>query len=361
MPQSFNDYFQTTSFELVSGSMVVMWGLSALLLYLAAAHKVERRFFVPLAVGAVLANLPQFGLPAIRLSWLPPLIFLGLGIGTDFGPLIAAPRALLLGAAAQLGMFVTFVGAVVLGFDPGQAASIGVAGNGAGPAAIYTASQLAPDLAGPVAVAGYVFMSLSTRLQPPIMRALTTADERKIRMKHQRSVSQLERIAFAVLVAIVISLLVPSAATLILMLMLGNVLRETGVIDRLVDRTHGRVLYGMTMLLGLTVGLTLAGDQFLTRATLYIVLLGAVAFAVATACGVLTAKIMNLFTSDKLNPLIGSAGVSALPTAARVSHELGQKDDSQNHLLTHAMGPNVAGLIGTAVAAGYFISTLATR
>ncbi len=296
----------------------------------------------------------------ITLELFPPLIFLGVGALTDFGPLIANPRTLLLGAAAQLGVFITFfVSAALLPFTSGQSAAIGIIGGADGPTAIFTANKLAPELLGPIAVAAYSYMSLVPLIQPPIMRLLTTRKERVIRMKKLRDVSKLEKLIFSVLVAALCIMLVPPASALIAMLMLGNFLRECEVTERLVKAAQNEIINIITIFLGTSVGLTMTGETFLKTETLMITSLGVVAFGFSTAGGVIMAKIMNLFTPHNLiNPLIGSAGVSAVPMAARVSHIEGQRADPHNYLMMHAMGPNVAGVIGTAVCAGYFIATL---
>jgi oxaloacetate decarboxylase beta subunit len=304
-------------------------------------------------------GLYDFVSQGVKLEIFPPLIFLGVGALTDFGPLIAAPRTFLLGAAAQFGLFVTFMGALLLGFTSKEAASIGIIGGADGPTSIFLTNKLAPHLLGAVAVAAYSYMSLVPLLQPPIMRWLTTPAERKIRMKSLRKVSRLEKLIFALVVMVICILMVPDASALIAMLMLGNFLRECGVTERLVHASQNEIINVLTIFLGTSVGLTMAGESFLAPSTLKIIVLGVVAFGCSTAAGVLFAKLMNkLSPKNPINPLIGSAGVSAVPMAARVSHNEGQRADPQNYLLMHAMGPNVAGVIGTAVAAGYFIATL---
>jgi oxaloacetate decarboxylase beta subunit len=295
----------------------------------------------------------------VKLELFPPLIFLGVGALTDFGPLIAMPRTLLLGAAAQLGLFFTFMGANLLGFTAKQSASIGIIGGADGPTAIFLTNKLAPEILGAVAVAAYTYMSLVPLIQPPIMRALTTHHERQIRMKSLRKVSRTEKLLFALVVMIVCVLLVPDASALIVMLMLGNFLRECAVTERLVKAAQNEIINVLTIFLGVTVGLTMRAQNFLAPETIKIIVLGVVAFGISTAGGVIVAKIMNLVSPhNPVNPLIGSAGVSAAPMAARVSHSEGQRADPNNYLLMHAMGPNVAGVIGTAVAAGYFLSAL---
>ena len=357
----------------VTWQMVVMWAVVAVLFYLAVWRQFEPLLLIPIAFGALLANLPTEGLvnlPAngeagglfyyisqgVRLEIFPPLIFLGVGALTDFGPLIANPRTLLLGAAAQFGVFATFFGATMIGFSPQEASAIGIIGGADGPTSIFLANKLAPDLLAPIAVAAYSYMALVPMIQPPIMRALTTEAERKIRMKSLRQVSRLEKLVFAGMVTVVVILLVPAASALIGMLMLGNFLRESLVTERLTKAAQNEVINITTIFLGTSVGITMTGERFLDASTLKILALGVVAFGVSTAAGVLMAKLMNLFSKNKINPLIGSAGVSAVPMAARVSHNEGQKADPNNYLLMHAMGPNVAGVIGTAVVAGYFIA-----
>lgn len=355
--------------------MVVMWGVVLVLLYLAVFKNFEPLLLVPIAFGALLANLPTEGIvnpptgdapgglfhyisQGVHLEIFPPLIFLGVGALTDFGPLIANPRTLLLGAAAQFGVFATYLGAVALGFTSMQAASIGIIGGADGPTSIFLSNKLAPDLLAPIAVAAYSYMALVPLLQPPIMRALTTREERRIRMRSLRPVSRTEKLIFALVVTVGCILLVPAASALIGMLMLGNFLRECGVTERLAKSAQNEIINAVTIFLGASVGITMTGERFLQVETLMILALGVVAFGIATASGVLMAKAMNLVSKDPINPLIGAAGVSAVPMAARVSQMEGQKADPQNFLLMHAMGPNVAGVIGTAVVAGYFIALL---
>lgn len=295
----------------------------------------------------------------IILELFPPLIFLGVGAMTDFGPLIANPRTLLLGAAAQFGVFATYAGAMASGiFSSSQAAAIGIIGGADGPTSIFLANSLAPELLAPIAVAAYSYMALVPVIQPPIMRALTTKKERKIRMKSLRKVSKVEKLIFAIVVTIFCILLVPAASPLIGLLFLGNFIRECGVTERLSKAAQNELINVITIFLGTSVGITMTGDRFLRTETLAILALGVVAFGVATASGVFMAKGMNIFSKNKINPLIGSAGVSAVPMAARVSQVEGQKADPSNFLLMHAMGPNVAGVIGTALVAGYFITVM---
>jgi len=306
----------------------------------------------------VIGGLFYYILQGIHLEIFPPLIFLGVGALTDFGPLIARPITFLLGAAAQFGVAATFVGASLLGFSRGEAASIGIIGGADGPTAIFLSSKLAPHLLPAIAVAAYSYMALVPLIQPPIMKALTTKKERLIRMKSLRTVGKLEKLLFALIVTVTCILLVPDAAPLIAMLMLGNFLRECGVTERLVKASQNEIINIVTIFLGTAVGITMTGERFLQPQTLKIIALGIVAFSVATAGGVLMAKFLNLLLREKINPLIGSAGVSAVPMAARVSQVVGQKEDPHNYLLMHAMGPNVAGVIGTAVLAGYYLATL---
>ncbi len=448
MIKDFLDFFQLTGFPNVTWQMPVMWMVVVVLLYLAVYKGFEPLLLVPIAFGALLANLPSIGLvnePAgvvyspvagvvveypmkvgqdyqegdliavlesqqegrpvrweVRaqahgkvvqthvsegsaiaegmalvtgysrepgglyyyiakgIEWeiFPPLIFLGVGALTDFGPLIARPITLLLGAAAQIGVAATFMGATLLGFNVGESASIGIIGGADGPTAIFLASKLAPHLLPAIAVAAYSYMALVPLIQPPIMRLLTTRKERLIRMKSLRPVGKLEKLAFALLVTVLCILLVPAATALIGMLMLGNFLRECGVTERLVKASQNEIINVITIFLGTSVGMTMTGDRFLRGETLSIIFLGVVAFGVSTAGGVLMAKILNVGLASKINPLIGSAGVSAVPMAARVSQVEGQRADPSNYLLMHAMGPNVAGVIGTAVIAGYYIATV---
>lgn len=374
-----NQLWSLTAFPHVTWQMAVMWAVVAGLLYLAVYKNFEPLLLVPIAFGALLANLPTQGLvnvpdPAVEdavgglfyyisqgvhLEIFPPLIFLGVGALTDFGPLIANPRTLVLGAAAQFGVFATFFGAILLGFTPEQAAAIGIIGGADGPTSIFLSNKLAPELLAPIAVAAYSYMALVPLIQPPIMRALTTPAERKIRMRSLRPVSRTEKLIFAAVVTVLVILLVPAASALIGMLMLGNFLRECGVTERLSKAAQNELINVTTIFLGASVGITMTGERFLQVETLGILVLGVVAFGVSTASGVLMAKVMNKVSKTPINPLIGSAGVSAVPMAARVSQVEGQKADPHNFLLMHAMGPNVAGVIGTAVVAGYFIAMLA--
>lgn len=375
------DFLKSTAFpELFSTyKYILMIAISLLLLYLAIGKGFEPLLLVPIAFGMLLTNLPDAGMfsPPVAglhgehgqpggLLWyffqgdelgiFPPIIFMGVGAMTDFGPLIANPKALLLGAAAQFGIFTTFLGAILWGFTGPQAGAIGIIGGADGPTAIFLASKLAPELLGAIAVAAYSYMALVPVIQPPIMMALTTKAERMIKMEQLRVVSQLEKIIFPIMVTIVVSLILPPAATLVGMLMLGNLFKQCGVTGRLSEVSENALINIVTIFLGISVGASATADQFLKAETLKIILLGVIAFAVGTAAGVLLAKLMNKVTGGGINPLIGSAGVSAVPMAARVSQVVGQKENPSNFLLMHAMGPNVSGVIGSAVAAGVMLS-----
>ncbi len=361
--------------------------IACVLLYLAIGRGYEPLLLLPIAFGMLLTNLPGaemfheelfaeghvhwnlFGSTegvtpglldylylGVKLGIYPCLIFFGVGAMTDFGPLIANPKSLLLGAAAQLGIFTTYVAATALGFDPTEAASIGIIGGADGPTAIYVTTRLAPHLLGPIAVAAYSYMALVPVIQPPIMKLLTTKKERMIEMKALRSVSKKEKIIFPIVVTIFVSLLVPSAGPLVGSLMLGNLFRESGVTERLSKTVQNELCNIVTIFLGVTVGATATAETFLKIETLLIIAMGIIAFSLGTAGGVLLAKFMNLFLKNKINPLIGSAGVSAVPMASRVSQMVGQKENPKNFLLMHAMGPNVAGVIGSAIAAGVLMS-----
>lgn len=380
------DLWSSTGFAGLQFQMIVMWVVVVALLYLAIVKQFEPLLLVPIAMGALIGNLP-LGLydttghlrdgtlfyylnSGIKLEIFPPLIFMGVGALTDFGPLIANPRTLLLGAAAQFGIFFTFLCAPLLGFSLEQAAAIGIIGGADGPTSIYVANSLAPELLGAIAVAAYSYMAMVPMIQPPIMRLLTTKEERKIKMKTLRKVGQLEKLIFAISVLVFCLLVIPDAAPLISMFFLGNVLRECKVTERLVKAAQNEIINIITIFLGLCVGLKMGGfaviegkqvHMFLNPQTLGILLLGIIAFCIATASGVITAKLLNLFSKNKINPLIGSAGVSAVPMAARVSQDEGTKADPSNFLLMHAMGPNVAGVIGSALAAGYFLSMFADK
>ncbi len=346
-----------------------------LLIYLAIAKGFEPLLLLPIGYGAVLANIPLAGISGpdgllglvynvgIDSGVFPLLIFMGVGAMTDFGPLIANPKSAYLGGAAQLGIFVALIGALVLAkfgiqFDLKDAASIGIIGGADGPTSIFLTSRLSPKLLGAVAVAAYSYMALVPIIQPPIMKLLTTEAERKIRMKQLRPVSKLEKICFPLLITLLCAFLLPDAAPLIGMLMFGNLMRESGVVDRLSDTAQNALINIVTIFLGTAVGAKLSADQFLTKQTLGILVLGAVAFSIGTAGGVIYGKIMNKFSKDPINPLIGAAGVSAVPMAARVVNKVGLESDPHNFLLMHAMGPNVAGVIGSAVAAGVLLKAL---
>ena len=380
-------FLESTGLAEITFGQIIMILVSFVLLYLAIKKGFEPLLLVPIAFGMLLANLPLAGLmkepiveivkdpetgklvqktkeyggllyylyQGVKLGIYPPLIFLGVGAMTDFGPLIANPSSILLGAAAQLGIFTTFIGAVLLGFTGPEAASIGIIGGADGPTALYLTTRLAPQLLGPIAVAAYSYMALVPIIQPPIMRALTTEEERKVMMKQLRPVSKKEKIIFPIMIAVVVSLLLPSAAPLVGMLMLGNLMRECGVVERLSDTAQNALMNIVTIFLGLTVGATTNAETFLTWRTISIIGLGLVAFSIGTAGGVLFGKIMYKISGGKINPLIGSAGVSAVPMAARVSQKVGQEANPRNFLLMHAMGPNVAGVIGSAVAAGLLL------
>ena len=411
------NFLQQTGFYIVQQNplSLVMLVVSCVLLYLAIVKQFEPLLLLPIAFGMLLTNLPGAGMYhevlfanghvqwelfggatvtqeiideiaaggatqtildeltsllgssisvglldvlylGVKLGVYPCLIFVGVGAMTDFGPLIANPKSLLLGAAAQLGIFVTYIGATLLGFTGPEASSIGIIGGADGPTAIYTTSHLAPHLLGPIAVAAYSYMALVPVIQPPIMKALTTDKERKIKMKQLRPVSKTEKILFPIIVTIFVSFLVPSAASLVGCLMLGNLMRECGVVERLSKTVQNELMNIVTIFLGVSVGATATAATFLSWQTLGILLLGIVAFGFGTAGGVLLAQLMNVFSKEKVSPLIGSAGVSAVPMAARVSQVVAQKYDPSNFLLMHAMGPNVSGVIGSAVAAGVLLA-----
>ncbi len=386
---------------------LIMIGVACVLLTLAIHPKFqfEPLLLLPIAFGMLLANLPLAGIfhaeiweipevvegvPQVFEYWkydgkafhilagnvlqhgglldilylgvkvgiYPPLIFLGVGAMTDFGPLIANPKSFLLGAAAQFGIFAAFIGALALGMTPEQAGGIGIIGGADGPTAIFVASQLSPDILGAIAVAAYSYMALVPVIQPPIMRALTTKKERAVKMEQLRTVSKTEKIIFPVLVTIIVSLLLPDAAVLVGLLMLGNLFKESGVVDRLAKTAQNELMNIVVIFLGLTVGATTNGASFLKADTLKILVMGLCAFAIGTATGVLFGKLMYIFSGGKINPLIGSAGVSAVPMAARVSQKVGREENPNNYLLMHAMGPNVAGVIGSAVAAGVLLNIL---
>ncbi len=393
------EFLKSTGFYLISQTpeQLIMIAIACLLLYLAIVKKFEPLLLLPIAFGMLLTNLPgaemyheqifanghvdwaflgdpkQCGLLdylylGVKLGIYPCLIFMGVGAMTDFGPLIANPKGLIFGAAAQLGIYIAFILALAMGnsawftntlgidFTANAAASIGIIGGADGPTAILVTSKLAPELLGPIAVAAYSYMALVPVIQPPIMKALTTKEERMIEMKQLRAVSKTEKILFPIVVTIFVAFLVPSATPLVGALMLGNLARESGVVDRISKTMQNELINIVTIFLGLSVGATATASTFLTWKTIAIIILGVIAFGGGTAGGVLLVKFVNLFTKDKINPLIGSAGVSAVPMAARVSQVVGQKENPKNFLLMHAMGPNVAGVIGSAIAAGVFLS-----
>lgn len=375
--ETLSNFWQDTGLANVAYQNVIMILVSFIFLYLAIRRGFEPLLLVPIAMGMLLSNLPISGMfiehaeitSSNQLSDIglltifyalkpifPSLIFLGVGAMTDFGPLIANPKSLIMGAAAQFGIFFAFFAAILLGFDAQGAASIGIIGGADGPTAIYLTSKLAPQLLGPIAVAAYSYMALVPVIQPPIMKGLTTKKERMIKMDQLRVVSQREKILFPIAVTVIVVLLLPAAAPLIGMLMLGNLFKECGRTERLSDTAQNAMCNIVTIILGLAVGASATGTTFIKAETLKIVILGVCAFAVGTAGGVLIAKLMNVLTGGKINPLIGSAGVSAVPMAARVSQKVGQAENPSNFLLMHAMGPNVAGVIGSAVAASVMLS-----
>ena len=373
---------------------LIMIFMAFIFLYLGIKKGFEPLLMVPIAFGMLLANIPGANLAVqyhdlqgfidlmagrmvdettgavctpglmdflyfgVKAGIYPPLIFLGIGAMTDFAPLIANPSSFILGAAAQLGIFFTYVGAIILGFTPQQAGSIGIIGGADGPTAIFVTSKLAPELLGTIAVAAYSYMALVPVIQPPIMRALTTKKERSIVMGNLRPVSKLEKILFPIMVTVIVSLLLPDAATLVGMLMLGNLLKESGRTERIAKAAQNELMNIVTIMLGLSVGATTSAQSFLNLNSIFIIALGLIAFFVGTAGGVVFGKIMCVLTKGKVNPLIGSAGVSAVPMAARVSQKVGQKENPSNFLLMHAMGPNVSGVIGSAVAAGVLLTLL---
>ena len=369
---------------------LIMLIISFVFLWLGIKKGFEPLLMIPIAFGMLLANIPGANLAVqyhdlegfrdllasrgefagctpglmdflyfgVKAGVYPPLIFLGIGAMTDFTPLIANPKSFILGAAAQFGIFFTYIGAILLGFAPNEAGSIAIIGGADGPTAIFVTSQLAPGLLGTIAVAAYSYMALVPFIQPPIMRALTTKKERSVVMGNLRPVSKLEKILFPIMVTVVVSLLLPDAASLVGMLMLGNLLKESGRTERIAKAAQNELMNIITIMLGVSVGATTSAESFLNLKTLGIVLLGLVAFALGTASGVLFGKLMYIFTKGKINPLIGSAGVSAVPMAARVSQKVGQEENPSNFLLMHAMGPNVSGVIGSAVAAGVLLTLL---
>lgn len=368
-----NGIFFTTGITHLSWKYLVMWAIGGLFLYLAIAKSFEPLLLLPIGFGIFMVNFPLVPLMGITpeghgellrifyhygLEWevIPCVIFLGLGAMTDFGPLIANPKTMIIGAGAQLGVFVTFTGTVLAGFTLKEAASVSIIGGADGPTTIYLTQHLAPHLLGANALAAYSYMAMVPLIQPPIMRLLTNDAERKIRMKQLRAVSRTEKILYPLLCSAVISILVPAVTPLMGLFMLGNVMKESGVVGRLTETAQNDLMNIVTIFLGVSVGATMEADKFLSYKPLFIFGLGILDFVVCTAGGVVTVKIMNLFLKEKINPLIGSAGVSAVPMAARVSQMVGQQYDKKNYLLMHAMGPNLAGVIGTAAAAGMFIA-----
>jgi oxaloacetate decarboxylase beta subunit len=372
---AFLDLLSESGFAAMTWRPLVMIIVSLILLYLAIVKKFEPLLLLPIAFGMLLTNLPLGGLMTepenspthvggllyylylgVKLGIYPSLIFMGIGAMTDFEPLISRPSSLVMGAGAQFGISVAFVIATYLGFNPQQAGSIAIIGGADGPTAIYLTTKLAPELLAPIAIAAYSYMALIPLIQPPIMKRLTTEKERVIKMEPLRKVSQTEKICFPIIVTILCVLLLPSVAPLIGMLMLGNLFRESGVVERLSDTAQNALINIVTIFLGLTVGAQAQGDKFLQLETIEIIILGLLAFSFSTIGGLLIGKVMCVLSGGKINPLIGSAGVSAVPMAARVSQVVGQKANKSNFLLMHAMGPNVAGVIGSAVAAGILLS-----
>ena len=373
MSEIIQQIIETSGIANLTFNNAFMIFLACLFLYLGIKKQYEPYLMIPIAFGILLVNLPLADMmvsqtsanPGGLLYYLyqgttlgiyPPLIFLCLGAATDFGPLLANPQTILLGGAAQLGIFVAFFLAIVLGMSPQEAASIGIIGGADGPTAIFLTTRLAPELLPPIALAAYSYMALVPIIQPPIIRLLTTKKERQVEMAQIRQVSQKEKIIFPIVVTIFVSLLVPSATTLISMLMLGNLIRESKLVPKLADTLQNSMMYMITILLGMTVGAKADGDLFLSATTLKIIFLGLVAFSVGTAGGVLLGKVMYRLSGGKINPMIGAAGVSAVPMAARVVQIEGQKENPNNYLLMHAMGPNVAGVIGSAIAAGILLA-----
>jgi sodium ion-translocating decarboxylase beta subunit len=376
LENSLINFWNNTGFANLEWGYFIMIIVGILFIYLGIKKKWEPLLLVPIGFGVLIGNIPfvegyQIGIyengsvlntlySGVIKGWYPPLIFLGIGAMTDFSALISNPKLILLGAAAQLGIFLTFIGAYLLGFTPGQSGAIGIIGGADGPTAIFLSSKLAPELMGAIAIAAYSYMALVPLIQPPIMKLLTNKKERLIRMRPPRSVSKKEKVIFSIVGLLLTTFISPSALPLLGFLFFGNLLKESGVTERLADTARYALINTITILLGLTVGASTQADVFLTTDSLKIFALGAFSFGIATAGGVLFAKFMNLFLSDrnKVNPLIGSAGVSAVPDSARVSQEMGLREDKNNHLLMHAMGPNVAGVIGSAVAAGILLSML---
>ena len=373
MQEALIELLQSTGFAAATWRELLMIAIAAVLMYLAIVRKFEPLLLLPISFGMLLANLPLAGLmdgpkdgmvggllyylyQGVKLGVYPPLIFLGVGAMTDFGPLLANPSTILLGAAAQLGIFITFLGALLLGYTPAQAGSIGIIGGADGPTAIYVTTRLAPELLGPIAIAAYSYMALVPIIQPPIMRALTRKEDRQITMEQLRHVSKTERVLFPIIVTVIVGFMLPSAAALVGMLMLGNLVRESAVVDRLSKTAQNELINIVTIFLGVTVGATAKASTFLTWQTIGIIVLGLIAFSGGTAGGVLLGNLMCWLSGRKVNPLIGSAGVSAVPMAARVVQVVAQEEKPGNFLLMHAMGPNVAGVIGSAIVAGVLLS-----
>lgn len=366
------DFFNQTALLNISSKEIIMLIISLLLIYIAIYKKYEPLLLLPIAFGMFLTNFPLSNLMAdgespgllyflyqgVRLNIYPPLIFIGVGAMTDFGPLIANPKTMFLGAAAQFGIFFTLIGSILLGFDIKEAAAIGIIGGADGPTAIFLTNALAPHLIGSIAIAAYSYMALVPIIQPPVIKLLTSKEEREIKMEELREVSKQERIVFPLTVALVCGLIIPQSLPLVGCLMFGNLLKESGVTQRLANTAENQLNNIVVIFLGLSVGATATAQGFLNIGTLKIILLGLVAFTVGTAFGVIMGKIMCKLTKGQINPIIGSAGVSAVPMAARVSQQVGQKANPENYLLMHAMGPNVAGVIGSAVAAGILLSLL---
>ncbi|MEG0153081.1 MAG: sodium ion-translocating decarboxylase subunit beta [Clostridium sp.] len=373
------DLFAASGFAAITGPQVIMIGVSLFFMWLAIVKKFEPLLLLPIAFGMLMTNIPLgeiMSAPILSetgevmksggllyylsrgVKWeiFPPLIFLGVGAMTDFGPLLANPSSVLMGAGAQFGIFFAFTVAILVGFTPQEAASIGIIGGADGPTAIFLTNQLAPHLLGPISVAAYSYMALVPLIQPPIMKALTTKEERRIKMGQLRQVKQIEKIIFPIVVAILVTLFLPSLLPLVGMLMLGNLFKESGVVGRLSDTAQNALINIVTIFLGLSVGATATAEAFINLNTIKIIVIGMAAFAVATAAGIIVGKLMCKITKGKINPLIGSAGVSAVPMAARVSQTVGSKEDSSNFLLMHAMGANVSGVIGSAIAAGILLT-----
>jgi len=371
MIENYTALFKTSGLFYLTPGMLLMWIIGFGLIYLAIAREYEPLLLLPIGFGILLANLPLTGLmtPEEGLLWrfyhygiqweiIPPLIFLGLGALTDFGPLLAKPQLIFLGAGAQAGVYLTFFAANAMGFSLNEAATVGIIGGADGPTTIFLAAKLAPHMLGSCAVAAYSYMALVPIIQPPVMRLLTTKEERVIRMKKGRKVSKLEKMIFPIVALLVIILLIPAAAPLMAMFMLGNLFREAKVVERLTHAAQNELLNIVTIFLGLPVGATMNAETFLQPRVLFIFFFGLFAFIISTATGILLAKLMNLGLKDKINPLLGAAGVSAVPMAARVVHKIGSQYDKKNYLLMFAMGPNVAGVIGTVIAAGIFLTLL---